>query len=354
MFRSFRFPLLALIGLLLGLHSSLLAGPPPRYTIEGQEKPVALLTTRKATYLVTESSVFQLERKQFVRRYRSAAPIRCAVALADSGLWLGTTQGVLRLTASRQEARPLALPGVAGPASITALFQDATGSVWIGAAGYGMLRYAAGTFTNELNVPTVNAGIATTDSSVWVATNIGLYRWQHRTWTRYNEEGVANHEIPDNIVEKLLLDNTGSLWVLMSQGISVFEVGPHPAAAEAHEHLPTVTFVGQPGNEVYSVAYLPGQGRLFTTALGLLLLPNEAAEPFGSVGQTTDKVAPQQLLVKLLPPTATAPQLLQFDPQGRAWLLSAGEVTVMEAKAFRRFITAGWRGAITRPAYSQR
>ncbi|OUJ74835.1 hypothetical protein BXP70_08760 [Hymenobacter crusticola] len=326
------------MGLLL-LAGSLPLRAQTRYPVAGNEKPVALLQQKKDTYLVTQQSVFRLEHKQFVRKYQSTAPIQCAVS-TDTVLWLGTQRGAMRLNTHHFKARSQTLPTSAPDASITTLFQDATGSVWLGAAGEGAFCYAQGAVRKELSIPSVNTGLATADSSVWIGTNIGLNRWHRQQWTRYNEEGVANHEIPDNIVEKLLLDTKGNLWVFMSAGISVFS---GDAQQQAAEHLPTVTFIGKPGNEVYSVAYLNGLGHVFATAMGLLLLPAEPAGHFESLEPTTDQVAPKQLLVPLPSsvagtPKASSAQLIRVDEKQRVWLASAGEVSVWTAKAFHHLL----------------
>ncbi|WP_324678226.1 hypothetical protein [Hymenobacter sp. GOD-10R] len=308
------------------------------YPVAGNEQPVALLQRKKDTYLVTQQSVFRLEHKQFVRKYQSAAPIQCAVN-TDTVLWLGTRQGAIRLNTRQFSAHAQHLPTTEAEPNITTLFQDATGAVWLGAAGEGMFRYAQGDLQRELSIPSVNTGLTTADSSVWIGTNIGLYRWHRHQWTRYNEEGVANHEIPDNIVEKLLRDNGGTMWVLMSAGISVFS-GDAQRTADT-EHLLTVTFIGQPGNEVYSVAYLNGVGHVFATAMGLLLLPAESSSRLEKVESATDQIIPKQLLVPLSLPASTAakthgPRLTQVDEQQRVWMTQAGQVSVWTAKAFRR------------------
>jgi ligand-binding sensor domain-containing protein len=316
-----------------------LAARPPRYAVPSQEAPVALLAVGRATYLVTEQSVFRLEGQRFVRHYQSAAPITCALVADSGGLWLGTRQGLLRLGTQRGAgtwlARPLALPAPAGPAPITALLRDAAGTVWVGAGGYGAYQLVGQALQAQLHIPTINAGLATADSSVWLATNLGLHRWQHGAWTRYNEEGVANHEIPDNLVEKLLLDNGGSLWVLMSEGISVFENVNRPGAGEAH--LPTVKYLGQPGNEVYSVAALPGQGHVFATAMGLLLLPTQPSGELAHFEATTDRVETPHVLRPVAVPgvPASSPRLLQVDARQRIWVVRPGEVSVWRAKDFR-------------------
>ena len=312
------------------------ARPRPHYALAGHEKPVALLHAGRATYLVTEHSVLQLEGQQLVRKAQISQSIQCAT-LADTALWLGTRAGVLRLNTASFRPRAVALPGAEAAASITALFRDARGDVWVGANGTGVFRWANGRFAQELRTPAINGGVATADSSVWIATSIGLSHKQHAAWTRYNEEGVANHEIPDNIVEKLLPDNAGNLWVVMSDAVCVFEAAGHRSAAEAE--LPTVKFLGRPGNEIFSVASLPSQGRLFATAMGLLLLPNQPATHLLAFAPATDKVEPKPLLLLLpLLPGAGNPVLLEVDKRQRLWLVSEQGISVLTPKALRRLV----------------
>ena len=326
---------LLLVGLLAPA-PALLAGP-PHYAVPGQEAPVALLTVGRATYLVTAQSVFELRGRQPVRRYQSAVPIRCALA-ADSVLWLGTAEGLQRLRIGRGAGQWAARPAVAlpaGPAAITALLRDAAGSVWVGVAGHGVYQLVGQALQSTLRIPDVTSGLATADSSVWIGTNLGLHRWQHGAWTRYNEEGVANHEIPDNLVNKLLLDNGGSLWVFMSDAITVFENTAQ--AASGAGHLPTVKYLGQPGNAVYGVAYLPGRGHVFATAMGLLLLPAQPTGELVHIETTTDKVETPQVLVPLAVAGAAiaGPCLLQADAHQRIWVVRPGEVRAWRAKDFQ-------------------
>jgi hypothetical protein len=308
----------------------------PHYPLPSTDAPVALLPVGRATYLVTTHEVLDLSGRQPVPRYHSAAPVRCALA-TDSVLWLGTEQGLLRLRIGRGRAagvaRPLALPAPAGAAPVTALVREPGGAVWAGFGGYGVYQVAGNELVSTLRIPAVTAGLATADSSVWIGTNLGLHRWQHGAWTRYNEEGVANHEIPDNLVEKLLLDNSGSLWVFMSDAITVFEhTAAHAPASGGH--LPTVKYLGRPGNEVYSVAYLPGRGHVFATGMGLLLLPAQPAGELAHFDSATDKVETPQVLVPLTAAGAAVagPCLLHVDTRRRIWVVQAGSVQVLRAQ----------------------
>ena len=331
---SFRLLLLLLV--LLGSRGPLQAGPPgTRYPVAGHEKPVALLHAGREIYLVTEQSVFRLEHRQFVRRYRSAAPIQRALA-TDTSLWLGTRRGVELLDLRRLTGRHLSLPIAADSAHITALFRDATGAVWLGADGYGVFRLAGSGPEQMLSTPAINAGLATADK-------LGVDWHQHRpeplastgSGRATTRRAWPTTEIPDNLVEQLLPDNRGNLWVLMSAGVSVFAGGGAAPAAE----LPTVKFIGRPGNAVRSVAYAAGTGYLFATDMGLLLLPDQGAGAFERFEPTSDKVEDKALLVALAAPAA-APALAQVDVRQRVWLAAPDAVTVLTAKEFRQYVRA--------------
>jgi len=316
----------------LWLVSPMAEARPPHYLLPHPETPVTLLSVGRTTYLITAHSVLELKKRQPILRYHSTSPVRCALA-TDSVLWLGTEQGLLQLrrqhASAEWAAQPVAAPG---PAPITMLTADASGTVWVGVAGYGVYHLQGQGLRSVLQIPAVTAGLTTADSSVWVGTNLGLHRWQHGIWTRYNEEGVANYEIPDNLVEQLVLDNNGSLWVFMSDAITVFEHPTRPAIGTGH--LPTVKYLGQPNNTVYSVVYLPGRGHLFATALGLLLLPAQHAGELAHFENATDQVETPQVLVPLMVAgtAVKGPCLLRVDAQQRIWVVQAGEVQVWRAQ----------------------
>lgn len=317
---------------------SLLSSLPPalaqtRYALPAGETgpPVALLVNGRTRYYVTEKGVYELAGRQLVRRYQSAYPITCALA-TDTALCLGTQQGALSLGWQQWQARPLALPAEATSAPIVALLRAPDGDLWVGAAGYGAYRGRPGRFEPVLRIPGISAGVATADSAVWLGTNLGLHRYHRGHWTRYNEEGVANFEIPDNLVEKLLPDHAGTTWVVMSDAVCALPAGERPA------ELPAATYLGRPGNELFAVAYLPGAGRLFATGLGLLLLPAPTAREFGSFEPaSTDVVAPKSLLRPLaLPGLAAPPRLARLDAHQRLWLADAQGLLVFPASQWRR------------------
>jgi ligand-binding sensor domain-containing protein len=297
---------------------------------------VALLAAGGSRYLVAERAVYELAGRQLVCRYRSPNLIRCALA-TDSALFLGTAAGALSVNRRRWVAHPLALPTEAAAAPVVTLVRGDAGELWAGVAGFGAYRGRPGAFELVLRVPGISSAVATPDSAVWLGTNLGLHRYHRGRWTRYNEEGVANFEIPDNLVENLLPDHAGTTWVVMSDAVCALPAGPRPL------ELPTATYLGQPGSELLAAAYLPGAGRLFATSLGLLLLPAASASEFGSFepASGTDVVAAKPLLRPLgLPGIANPPRLVQLDGRQRLWLADAQGLLVLTARQWRRAAAA--------------
>ncbi|MEJ7662738.1 MAG: hypothetical protein WKG07_25820 [Hymenobacter sp.] len=133
-------------------------------------------------------------------------------------------------------------------------------------------------------------------------------------------------------MEKLLPDHAGTTWVVMSEAVCALPAGERPA------ELPAATYLGQPGNELFAVAYLPGAGRLFATGLGLLLLPAPTAHEFGSFEPaSTDVVTPKLLLRPLaLPGLAAPPRLARLDARQRLWLADSQGLLVFNASQWRR------------------
>ena len=323
-----------LLLLLLLLAARLAPAQAPRYALPTPEAPVALLPAGAHPCLVTRQGVWERRGRHLLPRYRSPLPLTAAVPAANPAeLWLGTTQGLRRLNLRTGQAQPLA---AAPAAPVTALLRDAAGHLWVGLAGHGAYELAGDSLVARLRIPGISAGLATADGAVWLGTNLGLHRYQSGQWTRYNEEGVANHEIPDNLVEKLLPDGAGRVWVVMSEAVCLLDAAP---ATPGHDELPTARFVGQPGNTVHSVAYAPGQGWVLATDLGLLLLPGSQpqAEPAGfAPAPATDEIAPQRLLRLLPTGPGPRPTLVQRDAHGHLWLASEAGLTVWPTRTLRQ------------------
>jgi hypothetical protein len=199
------------------------------YALPAGESPVALLESGRRTWLVTQKSILERQRNGFVRKMEVPGTIACAV-MREQELWLGTDSGIVAVNPLTYATRRVALPTGEGYPAITTLFHTPAGAFYAGAADYGVFAYDPSGFRKVLGVAPVNAGLATPDSSAWIGTHTGLHHFKNGQWTRYTEEGVANFEIPGNIVDKLFDDGRGNLWVITTDGIGVLNRGPGPPA----------------------------------------------------------------------------------------------------------------------------
>ena len=163
----------------------------------------------------------------------------------DGVLWMGTLdQGLVHLHHGRTDTFGLA-DGLTGK-SVTALFEDREGNVWV-ATGEGLDRFrdlAAATILvrQGLSGGSVGGVVAGRDGSIWLGTNDGLNRWNNGRMTVYRTPNVggARHAaglagqavreiddsgLPDNSIESFLEDGRGRMWVSTPRGVAYQENG---------------------------------------------------------------------------------------------------------------------------------
>ena len=120
----------------------------------------------------------------------------------------------------------------------------------------------------RLMTPVINDINTTADSCFYVATNIGLYKYipNQNAWIKYNEEALSGYEMPDNIMEKIMVDNASNIWVLMPDNISFLKFG------EYHEvHIPSFQYLGDKETRLLSVNTYK-MGYILATTKGILYL----------------------------------------------------------------------------------
>ncbi len=105
--------------------------------------------------------------------------VRALAEDRDGNLWVGTNQGLGRLTGGRWSHLGIA-QGLSSNL-VRAVFEDASGNLWIGFYGGGLSRLRDGEFTSlsaqDGLVHDLAWGITETpDDSLWVSTNGGVSR----------------------------------------------------------------------------------------------------------------------------------------------------------------------------------
>ncbi|OOQ59409.1 hybrid sensor histidine kinase/response regulator transcription factor [Mucilaginibacter pedocola] len=113
---------------------------------------------------------------------------------------------------------------------IRALYEDAQGNIWIGTVAHGVIVYnpATGNYTsyskavNNLGSDAVFSIFGDSKGNIWIGTMGGglcLFDAEHNNFTRFTEsDGLAN-----NIVNCIVEDKFGSLWLSTDNGISCFD-----------------------------------------------------------------------------------------------------------------------------------
>ena len=104
--------------------------------------------------------------------------------------------------------------------------------------GRAVTQYELDVWKSEQGLPLdgVDAILRTRDGYLWLGTQLGLARFDGVRFEVFDRARFP--EIPDNVVNVLLEDGSGALWVGTSGGLVVRRPDPAAFAAEVAEDLP--------------------------------------------------------------------------------------------------------------------
>jgi ligand-binding sensor domain-containing protein/signal transduction histidine kinase len=158
----------------------------------------------------------------------------------NDNLWIGTASGLDlfdRTSGSFKHYGSPSRQGVNSEKSITALYEDSRGRLWVGTDAGGLNRFNSSnnTFTPYQNRPddystissdSVTAIIEDNESVLWVGTSKGLNRFHpdSGTFERFLHEDKNNRSIASDVIRDLYVDITGNLWIATSRGLD--RLGP--------------------------------------------------------------------------------------------------------------------------------
>ncbi len=138
----------------------------------------------------------------------------------NRSIWLTTLSGRLyRLDGSK--AVPAALPAGLSALKVRTVFRDSTGALWIGTEGEGASKVTSNgvvhyTMKQGLINDFVRAFCESRDGSLWIGTDSGLSHWIEGVFQNFHTaEGLAYGSI-----RALLEDRTGDLWVATDGGVN--------------------------------------------------------------------------------------------------------------------------------------
>jgi diguanylate cyclase (GGDEF)-like protein len=147
------------------------------------------------------------------------APALSLLETEDGRLLVGTESGLF-VRSGEASSFELLAPEF-GSLAVSALLEDAAGTVWIGTINSGLYRLRNGALdhmSTDSGLPNnrVLSIYQDMENSIWIGTNGGLFRLRSAPFvTTTREEGLAG-----NYVRAVMPHSNGSLWVGTSEGVS--------------------------------------------------------------------------------------------------------------------------------------
>jgi signal transduction histidine kinase/ligand-binding sensor domain-containing protein len=137
---------------------------------------------------------------------------RALLRAADGALWVGNGHKIHRFVEVDDGFDEVDV--FEASHAVVALAEEASGVVWAGTAGGGVLRIHDGKVTSfgqeqGLGGEHVHAVVAGGDGTVWFGHRSGSSLWREGSWTTYGE--ADGH--PPGVVRAFLLDDDGTLWI---------------------------------------------------------------------------------------------------------------------------------------------
>ncbi|MBL4593357.1 MAG: hypothetical protein JKX68_06020 [Flavobacteriales bacterium] len=111
--------------------------------------------------------------------------------------------------------------------SLTKLFLDRSGNIWIGTNGGGLIKYGNKAFTyfnkvQGLNSPSIFSITADNEGFLWVSTSDeGIYKYKDGVSTQF----TTRNGLGSNTIRSSLFDNKGNLWFATSKGLTRYKNG---------------------------------------------------------------------------------------------------------------------------------
>ncbi|MDX1625987.1 MAG: two-component regulator propeller domain-containing protein, partial [Wenzhouxiangellaceae bacterium] len=184
------------------------------------DRVLSLLPARGGVWVGTRSGLAEVRDGTVQRAWASleGLPHLTIGAMADDGdtLWLGTLAG---LVAFDDEGMRIVERDFGAP--ITALRVDRGGTLWIGTDGEGaFVRRPGGPiepapFSDRLPSPAIMALYESRSASLWVATALGLLRWDGQRAVVIDRR----HGLPESRAFSIAEDGVGGFWLSGNRGV---------------------------------------------------------------------------------------------------------------------------------------
>ncbi len=138
--------------------------------------------------------------------------VRSVLYGAGGKVWVGTDNGLALFDGVRFNAIDLGIGG----GSITTLYDDGKGGLWVGAWGRALVHYRPSDgkttiYEEKAGLPATSFSAITGDGNgnIWIATRKGLVRLRGG----FFETFTVHQGLPTNLITSLLLTRAGVLWI---------------------------------------------------------------------------------------------------------------------------------------------
>ena len=160
----------------------------------------------------------------------------------DGFLWVGTSAGLVRFDGVKFTPLSTTAFSTSSPVSVTALCEDAEGSLWIGTLQDGLFELKAGKlihFTSGQGLldDSVTSLDADKSGQVWIGTKSGLNLWTGRELKAY----TLRDGLPDKFVAGVNVARSGTVWITTRAGMCRFSDGkivPYALQTESQGRSP--------------------------------------------------------------------------------------------------------------------
>ncbi len=250
------------------------------YQNDGYYKLVAV---KKNVYCITKHALYKEEKSGLKQLATFSSLCNSAVSKGDE-IWLATEKGITSFNVRNGLLSAVLPETVKG--NITHIETDEVNNIWFTKEWEGCFKIDENNNVQQIvKVPVTYSLAHTRDSNIWVGTNVGLYKVpvSGKEIIRYAEEGIADNDLPDNLVEQLY-GTENSVWAVMPGHLSHIVPG--------EEEAPDFESIGSRNNELYSIVQLPFANGvfLFATQQGILFMPNVQNEDQFRTGEIHQEV----------------------------------------------------------------
>lgn len=253
---------------------------------------VKIIEADHKKFIISSNGIWMIEKKKLVQQ--SSFTFNCNAATQyNNQIALATNEGIKIFDITKNAIANFLSEKITG--NINSIETDQQNGIWFTKEFEGCFFIDGDNVFQRLKVPVTYCMAKTNDSSIWVGTNIGLYKIPINGGEilRFAEEGIASYDLPDNLVEKLYSDSKSNVWALMPEHLSFI------SSADLNSEFPDYEYLGKKENELYNVAEVPqsNQAYLFSTSEGIIYIPDLKAGELMRIGEIHQTIKEKAFLL---------------------------------------------------------